>query len=210
MAWAWDKDIPPTEKFVLIAISDCANEGRNYECWPSITHIAKKTSLHRTTAMRSIEYLIERGLMEKIESPGKANMYKILVDFTAKKPSKPVAQSDQSQKATSSRERPTSRTERPELVAESDTNRNRTVKKRNSPLSPDFELTEKMKDFAKSKEIGNVQEEFEHFCSHHISKGSMRIDWEATWRTWCLQSKKWAKPKPNTDDDDWDPMQGAI
>jgi hypothetical protein len=39
-----------------------------------------------------------------------------------------------------------------------------------------------------------LQETLEAFLDHHTAKGSTFKDWDAAWRTWCRNAKKWARP----------------
>lgn len=62
ICWAFEQELKPTEKLVLIKLADCAND--DGICWPSQTTIARHTSLTRETVNRSIRRLIDMGLVE--------------------------------------------------------------------------------------------------------------------------------------------------
>ena len=38
---------------------------------------------------------------------------------------------------------------------------------------------------------GRLAEEVEHFIDHHSAKANTSTDWQANWRTWVKNSKKW-------------------
>ena len=61
--WAFhQKTGSPASKLVLIKLADNANdEGR---CYPSLAYIAKHCEMHRSTVIRHISSLSERGLVE--------------------------------------------------------------------------------------------------------------------------------------------------
>src|SRR5690625_2118187 len=64
MAWAWKAELKPTEKLVLLALCDHVND-ENSQCWPSITHLQKKTGLSRPSVWKSINRLIEKSLVAR-------------------------------------------------------------------------------------------------------------------------------------------------
>lgn len=74
MAEVWERDdLESTDKFVLLALADNANDQR--VCWPSIETIAKKTSLSERAVQYSIKRL-EDGMFLAIKRQfGKSNMF---------------------------------------------------------------------------------------------------------------------------------------
>jgi len=64
--WAWAIPLTPTEKLILLALSDHADDAG--KCWPSLAHLERKTGCHRTTVWRTIDRLVQAGLVERIES----------------------------------------------------------------------------------------------------------------------------------------------
>lgn len=91
IAWSWKQDLRPTEKFILIAISDHAND-EDFTCWPSLTHLEKKTGFNRSTIWRTIDCLVKTGHIGRVgQHPSGATLYKVMVG----------AQSTQVQTATS-------------------------------------------------------------------------------------------------------------
>lgn len=112
------------EKLVLVKLSDNASDSG--KAWPSISTIATECCCSRHTVMRAIERLCEMGHISAQKALGANTKYRV----------HPVAQSDQSHRATSIIERPvaqsdtTGSTERHDQslsdtgpVAQSDTNR---------------------------------------------------------------------------------------
>jgi hypothetical protein len=65
-------------------------------------------------------------------------------------------------------------------------------------LPDNFELTDIMVEFAKKNGInGNIENLFARFCDYHRGKGSVMLDWIATWRTWVRNEIKFnAKSYP--------------
>lgn len=79
MAWAWRQVTDPTTKFVLVALSDHANDV-DFTCWPSLTHLQNKTGYSRPTVWKAIDKLVEIGLMTRVgvHSSG-ATLYMVMV-----------------------------------------------------------------------------------------------------------------------------------
>ena len=75
---------------------------------------------------------------------------------------------------------------------DTDINKKRKIIKRKGQIPPDFSLSETMLSFAIKKGIDKRKAEsvFEHFKTHHTAKGTLMIDWEAAWRTWCINDGK--------------------
>jgi Helix-turn-helix domain len=59
MTWAWTLQLPPTPKFVLMALADDAND--DGYCYPSHRRIAQKCSITERSVRRMIEVLCAKG-----------------------------------------------------------------------------------------------------------------------------------------------------
>lgn len=61
--WAFRvEDISSSQKFVLVAMSDFANE--EWECYPSTETVCRKTNLDRKTVLSAVADLIDSGFLE--------------------------------------------------------------------------------------------------------------------------------------------------
>ena len=108
MTLVWDMDLPTTQKIVLLALADNAND--EGICWPSITTLEKKTSLHRATIIRTISELEDKNHLSRSTESGKTNTYRLNPSHSAtSSTARLVAQDDH-----------TRRTERLVPVAQSD------------------------------------------------------------------------------------------
>jgi len=58
-SWAWDRDLPTTEKFVLVALADYADE--NNSCFPGHKTLAARIGASVSTVSRALKGLAERG-----------------------------------------------------------------------------------------------------------------------------------------------------
>lgn len=61
---------------------------------------------------------------------------------------------------------------------------------RATALPPDFTLTPQLLEFARAKGVTDVEAELEAFKAHHQAHGKVMKDWNAAWRTWCINAKK--------------------
>lgn len=69
-------------------------------------------------------------------------------------------------------------------------------KSRAIALPPDFALTESRKAYALTKGVSSPEAEMEAFRAHHEAHGKTMRDWDAAWRTWCMNARKFAGKAP--------------
>lgn len=75
MSLVWDISLPASEKIVLLALADNAND--EGICWPSIATIARKSSKSERTVQAAIQSLKEAGLLSRQEVVGKGCRYTV-------------------------------------------------------------------------------------------------------------------------------------
>lgn len=79
MAWAWKLELEPTDKFVLLALADHAGD-EHFTCWPSLSHLEKKTGFSRPTIWKAINRLIEFDAVKRVgESKTGSTIYRVMV-----------------------------------------------------------------------------------------------------------------------------------
>ena len=87
MSWiamreVWKLNLPPTEKFVLLAIADFSNDKKGI-AWPSQSIIARKTGYSRQTVNRAINRLREKKIIvssrRSVEGKSTSNEYRITI-----------------------------------------------------------------------------------------------------------------------------------
>lgn len=92
MTAVWDIDLPDSEKIVLLALADSAND--EGWCWPSMATLARKCSKTDRTVQHAIRDLCAAGHLTRIETRGKGCRYQVhpRKDFTPEtaSPPKPV------------------------------------------------------------------------------------------------------------------------
>lgn len=73
ISWALEQDLPTGQKFVLVAL--CNRADHNGECFPSQSDLAKQTGQNVRSVRRHIEWLCERGFIEKKQRRRKNGSY---------------------------------------------------------------------------------------------------------------------------------------
>ncbi len=64
-------------------------------------------------------------------------------------------------------------------------------------IQPDFAVSDGIREWAKEKSMPDPDSEVDQFKDHYSGNGATKLDWEATFRTWLRNAKKWSKPSPN-------------
>lgn len=81
MGAVWERqDTTPTQKLVLLALADWANDEGH--CWPSISRLAEKTGVAGRSVQRLIRQLEDMNLVRREEVSGKGNRYWICIPLT--------------------------------------------------------------------------------------------------------------------------------
>lgn len=75
MSAVWALDLGPSEKFVLLALADNANDDGT--CWPSVATICSKTSLAERTVRKLIHKLQGLGQVIISERYGRSNVFTV-------------------------------------------------------------------------------------------------------------------------------------
>jgi len=73
MTRAWALDISPTDKLVLLALADWANE--DGACWPSIKRLCLKSGIKERALQMAIKRLCDEGHLSRTENSGKGVNY---------------------------------------------------------------------------------------------------------------------------------------
>ncbi len=75
MTLVWSLDLPDSQKIVLLALADSANDEGH--CWPSMASLAKKCSKGERTVQGVIRELVEAGHLTRREVMGKGCNYTV-------------------------------------------------------------------------------------------------------------------------------------
>ena len=76
MTAVWEMDLPDSDKLVLLALADCANDEGH--CWPSVRSLVTKCSKSERTIQGSIKRLVDEGHLIRREVLGKGCNYTVL------------------------------------------------------------------------------------------------------------------------------------
>lgn len=190
----------PLRKLVLIKLADNAND--NGECWPSYQHIADHCECSKSAVKEHISALIKLGLMTKENRVGvnngkgnTSNVYRLHLTSTPVPPE-------------STGGSPKSTPVPPEStppVPPAGTRTSHSFEPVKEPLDNKKKLSSMPEGFSPSashqkmaEEYGiSLQEEFDKFTDHHISKGSKFIDWNRALNTWLRNAKGFQKSRPS-------------
>ncbi|EAN6867518.1 helix-turn-helix domain-containing protein [Salmonella enterica] len=198
----------PLRKLVLIKLADNAND--NGECWPSYQHIADHCECSKSAVKEHISALIKLGLMTKENRVGvnngkgnTSNVYRLHLTST---PVPPESTPPVTPKSTGGS--PKSTPVPPEStppVPPAGTRTSHSFEPVKEPLDNKKKLSSMPEGFSPSashqkmaEEYGiSLQEEFDKFTDHHISKGSKFIDWNRALNTWLRNAKGFQKSRPS-------------
>ncbi|KAB0849128.1 helix-turn-helix domain-containing protein [Cronobacter sakazakii] len=196
----------PLRKLVLIKLADNAND--NGECWPSYQHIADHCECSKSAVKEHISALIKLGLMTKENRLGvnngkgnTSNVYRLHLTSTPvsseSTPPVPPKTSGGSSEST-----PVSSESTPP-VPPAGTRTSHSFEPVKEPLESKKKSTVMPEGFSPSEahqkmanEYGiSLQEEFEKFTDHHLSKGSKFIDWNRALNTWLRNARGFQKSR---------------
>lgn len=199
MTKVWDTPLPDSEKIVLLALADWANDEGS--CWPSIATLARKCSKSERTVQAAIKSLCDAGHLTRHENLGKGCNYNVhpRSDCTptpaAAAPPQPLPEPPQPLHPTPAAAAP-----------------NTSMKHQDTPLPKragvKFELPEGWSpepfgEGTNSRKIvdewppGRLEFHLEQFHAHHGKKGDKFKDWQKAWSTWVLNSEKFGRHNGN-------------
>ncbi|EDD3645522.1 helix-turn-helix domain-containing protein [Salmonella enterica] len=206
----------PLRKLVLIKLADNAND--NGECWPSYQHIADHCECSKSAVKEHISALIKLGLMTKENRVGvnngkgnTSNVYRLHLTSTPVPPEStpPVPPKSTGGSPESTPPVPPKSTggspESTPPVPPAGTRTSHSFEPVKEPLDNKKKLSSMPEGFSPSashqkmaEEYGiSLQEEFDKFTDHHISKGSKFIDWNRALNTWLRNAKGFQKSRPS-------------
>lgn len=180
MTWAFEQELPPDLKIVLLALADYADpEG---VCFPGQKTIAKKCSMGERTLRDKVAKLVELGYVERRQRRGEGGYrttdeYRLLPAGAAGRPSNlPAAEGASHRQAVAAQEP----SEPP-------------VKKNNRArqMPDDFTWNNAHSLKATAKGI-DIEVELVKFKDYHRAKGSRFVDWDAALHYWLNN----ARPEP--------------
>ncbi|EBW5250540.1 helix-turn-helix domain-containing protein [Salmonella enterica subsp. enterica serovar Newport] len=170
----------PLRKLVLIKLADNAND--EGECWPSYQHIADQCEVSRSTVKSHIRALEDMGLLKReFRRKGElnqSNVFYLTLD-NAQQPAPESGGAGAAPRTYHSFEpvkEPLERKKKPSSMPEG--------------FSPSASHQKMAEEFGIS-----LQDEFDKFTDHHLSKGSKFIDWNRALNTWLRNARGFQKSR---------------
>lgn len=203
MAKVWDNGPEDrAELLVLLALADFANdEGR---CWPSMSGIAQKARITERGAQKIVRRLEETGWLKIATGGGRGckNSYLITprnpereaVNTEANPERETVNEAETPNGEAINPERRFTRTviepseeEEPLCVSPS-----KKPPKRGCQLPDGWVPSERNVSDARTRNFSDeeISHEADRFADHHRARGTVFKDWDAAWRTWLGNARK--------------------
>jgi DNA-binding transcriptional ArsR family regulator len=200
MTWAFEQDVEPHAKLVLLALANRANHETGM-CYPGQELIGQECSMSSRTVRRHLKVLEERGLITRrarmlSEGRGRTSDAYLLAFYQSDNTSERSEPTGQNR--TTNR---TKRDDQPDTAVQVTVREPKEKQKvrRASSMTERWEPGSENLSRIKAKHPNlDVQSEVEKFRDHYISKGEKRVDWDASLRTWCRNAEQWSKPKGYT------------
>ena len=185
MTDVWAIDLPDSQKIVLLALADSANDEGH--CWPSMATLAKKCSKGERTIQGVIKQLVDAGHLTRKEVRGKGCNYYV-------HPRTDCAPADTA---------PPQRTAKTPAAAADKPSRTIIKKNISAHEMPDdwqpmsFKVGSASRDIVDSWPPGIYVTTLESFVAYHRSRGNKFKNWQDAWSTWVLNSRKFKNVTAN-------------
>ncbi|EAV1861281.1 helix-turn-helix domain-containing protein [Salmonella enterica] len=178
----------PLRKLVLIKLADNAND--EGECWPSYQHIADQCEVSRSTVKSHIRALEDMGLLKReFRRKGElnqSNVFYLTLDNAQQIPPESggagadlgggAGADPRTYHSFEPVKEPLERKKKPSSMPEG--------------FSPSASHQKMAEEFGIS-----LQDEFNKFTDHHLSKGSKFIDWSRALNTWLRNARGFQKSR---------------
>ena len=224
MTWAFEQDVEPNAKLVLVALANRANHETG-ACHPGQELIAAECSMSTRTVRRHLLTLEQRGLISRRArmlsgGRGRTSDKYVLAFYTRPdQPDKPCDQPDKSGQdqpdKMSERSRPTGQirsTNRTNQVDQPDNGVQVTVREpkenrktksiRKASITDDWSpRPQDLPTLAGKFPKLQLEVEAEKFADYHRAKGSKFADWDAAFRNWCRNAEKFRRQAAGLSED---------
>lgn len=208
MSAVWEKGpAKQSERFVLLALADYAND--QGECWPSLDGVAARVCMDVRSVRRILRRLEADGWLETQVGGGRSgcNSYRINPDpvseFGKYKPGPSVPPDTESPRTLDAETRTLDALNPdPESPEPSRTIIEPSIeeppldpperKRRAVQLPEDWVPNDRNIEDAIQRKFTEqeIDHEAEQFKNYHVAKGTRFIDWDAGWRTWLGNARK--------------------
>lgn len=209
MSTAWKLDLSSTDKIVLLALADWSNDDGH--CWPSLSQLQAKSGLSERAVRMAIGRLRDAGHLTRDERIGKGVVYTIHPGTSC--PPASNAPRHEMPKTPARRAPNTSGTTKPQKATPSSGKRASKPTPKPSRVPSNFQPNVKP-DSITGKAMANwppgeLEEQVEHFVDRHTTQGTTSLDWQASWRTWVKNWKKFNGYQPRRQMDGKPDLRGS-
>ena len=192
----------PTTRHVLLTLSLHMNE-RGESCYPSTKVLAAESGLSERSVCTHLDQAerdgwIVKRVLGRSGQGWRRHLYCPVVPPHALKdlqcPEDEGAEADAP--GTEARDEDALKDVQSSTSINTPSNTAEGARKRNAPATSvprPFEITPALRDWADAQGIpaGILVIETENFVDHHLAKGNVFSDWQAAWRKWMRNAKKW-------------------
>lgn len=198
MSLVWTVRLPDSEKIVLLALADAANdEGL---CWPSMATLSTKCSKSDRTVQAAIKSLVASGHLSRQELPGRGCRYIVHPTPEAASPPKPLPPEDFAppKRTTVTPEAASdnpSRTITSPKASPSSRASTRQPKPKPQRLSDDWNPV-RFSDGTVAREIVDrrggawaraAMEKFRNWAANADDRNGRKLDWQRAWANWVIE-----------------------
>jgi hypothetical protein len=206
MTLVWEMDLPDSEKLVLLALADCANDEGH--CWPSMATLARKCSKSDRTVQLAVKMLCAKGHLTRREVPGKGCNYTVHPIVRITTPEATAPRSDNAPKGTTLT--PEAASDKPSRTVSSEAKASSSVGKHLIPSdwmpTPKGDLPPRAKACAAQWTEASYLTEAEAFLLYWRSERKMKADWRDVWanrviarHSAVMRDQKFGNAAPNND-----------
>lgn len=192
MSLVWALDLPDSQKIVLLALADNAND--EGVCWPSMATIAKKCSKSDRTVQGVIKQLCAVGHLTRKEVVGKGCSYTVHPRSDCA-PQELHPRRERHEPPQPLRHTPAAAADKPSYNHQ-EPPREKISRARSMPdnwIPSQFGIGTKSRIITDGWTQDEWQSHLEHFTAHHRARGSKFKDWQDAWSTWVLNSAKYGR-----------------
>lgn len=205
MTAAFKAQIPTTQKFVLLALCDCAND--QGECYPSVPNLMAKCSLSERAVQSAVAWLEQTGYLSRQIRRGRSTVYTLTPAAGA-----PPQDVHPRTKCTPPPHHvhPTPARRAPHPRTTCTLNHKRTIREpsgepisatRATRLPQGWVLPDPWREWAvdlrPDLDVAMVADEFRDYWHGLGGQRATKCDWEATWRNWVRRSRAHAGKRLN-------------
>jgi hypothetical protein len=221
MTLAWKMDMQAGRKMVLLALCDSAND--DGKCWPSIESLMQKCSMGERTVQQHVAAMEDADIIKRDMRAGRSTMYnidprKLCTPADSAPPQKlhPTPAENDGKPPQISHPTPADFAPRTVKEPKAEPKKKRKVA-RGTRLPSDWILKGKHAKAAAEIEPEWSEDEIrligDKFRDHWIAisgQRAVKVDWDATWRNWCRNEKKFGSAKTGARGGWWASDEKAI